>query len=398
MQIDVAPGWPASGTEPRAWEAVPDRGESRRMRLRARGPYQACVPPFIATLPFPPIDPETAIVAEDAVTELARFDAEYGRHTAPLASILLRSESSSSSEIEQLTAQPKNVALAELGAKTGPNARLVVANVRAMEAAISLSSELSTGTVIAMQRALLEATHPEYTGRWRQQPVWIGAGPSNSPHTASFVPPHHDRVPELMEDLIEFCLRTDIPLLAQIAVAHAQFETIHPFPDGNGRTGRALVHAMLHRTGVTENLTVPVSAGLLQDTHEYFDALSAYRQGELRPIIAVFAQAFTAALANGRLLASDLEKFHSHARESTSARRGSAGRRCIDLLVQHPVINAQIVARELGVTAQNAQNGIDRLVADGILVPSSTGRRNRTYEAVPVLEALDRFAARARRR
>ncbi len=397
MNINDAYAWPALETEQRQWEASPDRGESRRARLRARGPYQASVPPFIADQPFPRIDAETAVLAEDAITELARFDAVYGQYTAPFAAILLRSESASSSEIEQLTAQPKNIAMAELGVKSGPNAKLVVANVRAMEAAIALSSELSADAIIAMQKALLEDSHPQFTGAWRQQQVWIG-GLSNSPHSASFVPPHQDRVSALMDDFVRFCQRTDLPLLPQIAVAHAQFETIHPFPDGNGRTGRALVHSMLHRFGVTRALTVPVSAGLLQDTHGYFDALTAYRDGDLRPIVAAFAQAFTSALANGRQLVSDLEDFRNWARDTTSARRASAGWRSIDLLIKHPVIDATTIATELEVTARNARNGIDRLVSDGIISPTSASRRNRTYEAPTVLEALDQFAERARRR
>jgi Fic family protein len=95
-----------------------------------------------------------------------------------------------------------------------------------------------------------------------------------------FNPPHHDHVPVLIDDLVAFARRTDIPLLTQAAVAHAQFETIHPFPDGNGRTGRALIHSMLRGHGLTHNVTVPVSAGLLTDTSAYFDALTAYREGE----------------------------------------------------------------------------------------------------------------------
>ncbi|WP_417233665.1 Fic family protein [Arthrobacter sp.] len=390
--------WPAVGSEQLPWDAPHDPAASHRARLRARGPYTSSIPPFIAGLRVPPLDAATEVAAEDALTELARFDAEFGRYTAPFASILLRSESASSSEIEQLTAHPKGIALAELGGKAGPNARLVVANVRAMEAAIELSSGLDTAAIIAMQKALLEDTHPEYTGTWRNQPVWVGGGIANSPHSASFVPPHHERVPALMEDLVSFCQRTDVPLLAHIAVVHAQFETIHPFPDGNGRTGRALVHSLLHRFGMTRSLTIPVSAGLLQDTAGYFDALTAYRRGNLQPIVGAFTTALTAALSNGRQLVSDLEEFHRWAMEATSARRGSAGWRSIELLIRHPVIDARTVAGELGVTAQNAQYGIDRLVADGILAPTSASRRNRTYEATAVLEALGKFAERARRR
>ena len=73
-----------------------------------------------------------------------------------------------------------------------------------------------------------------------------------------------------MDDLVAFLGRLDIPVLAHVAIAHAQFETIHPFPDGNGRTGRAIVQAMLRHSRVTTNITVPVSAGLLHDAEGYY--------------------------------------------------------------------------------------------------------------------------------
>src|SRR5690606_7915987 len=115
-------------------------------------------------------------------------------------------------------------------------------------------------------------------------------------------PPHHERVPDLMDDVMRYARRTDVPALAHTAIAHAQFETIHPFPDGNGRTGRALVQGMLRAAGVTAHGTVPVSAGLLGDTDGYFRALTAFRAGDARPIIETLAEAAFAAVANGRAL------------------------------------------------------------------------------------------------
>lgn len=390
--------WPPVDWDQHSWEAKPTQVESHRARLRARGPYSAAVPPFIGDRALPLLSPETTVLAEDAVTELVRFDGEYGAITAPFAAILLRSESASSSEIEHLTAQPRNIALAELGLKSGPNARLIVANTRAMEAAIALAADLDEKAIIAMQEALLVDSHPEYTGCWRNQQVWIGGGAANSPHSAAFVPPHSNRVPDLMADLVAFARRADLPVMPQLAITHAQFETIHPFPDGNGRTGRALIHAMLHRLGITRHVIAPLSAGLLQDTGGYFDALTAYREGSPEPIINAFSAAVSSALESSRMLVSDLEEFRQWARVTTSARRGSAGQRTLELLLQHPVIDAKTVASLLGVTAQNAQAGLDRLVADGILVPSGMGRRNRTFESRDVLEALEAFAQRARRR
>jgi Fic family protein len=249
-----------------------------------------------------------------------------------------------------------------------------------------------------VQQALLGDEQPEDTGGWRTQQVWIGGGYGNSPHGALFVPPHKSRVPALMDDLLAFVSRTDIPALAQIAIAHAQFETIHPFPDGNGRTGRALVQAMLHRLGITQNVTAPVSAGLLRDTRGYFEALTEYRSGNVEPIIQAFARASTEAVVNGRSLVAELTRIRAVWEQTTSGRRGSAGRRLLDVLQRQPVIDAKLAAEELGVEARNAQNGIDRLVADGILFQIGTRARNRVYEAREVLAALDDFAARAKRR
>ncbi len=329
--------------------------------------------------------------------ELSRFDAEFGAIAAPFASILLRSESAASSEIERLTAGPRGIAMAELGRTSSPHAKLIVANVRAMEAAIALAGDLDESSVIAMHRVLLEDTHPEFTGDWRREPVWVG-GVGNSPHGANFVAPRFDRVPALMHDALAFARRADWPVLPQVAIAHAQFETVHPFPDGNGRTGRALVHAMLHRLEITRNVTVPVSAGLLQDTERYFGALTSFRAGDAGPIVRVFTDAVTSGIKNGRQLVDDLTYIGAIWRTKSTSRAGSSADRILDLLQRQPVVDAQLVGRELGVTTQNAQIGIDRLVEDGVLTQIGENRRHRAYEARDVLTVLDQFAQRARRR
>jgi Fic family protein len=400
MDAEAVPhsGWPPIKLEQREWQRREAPGQSRRATLRARGPYEAAVPALISTLPMPALDTETVTSAEDAIVELGRFDGEVGSIAAPFSAILLRSESAASSEIAQLTASAKSIALAELGRRTGTNSRLIVGNVRAMEAAIDMAEDLDVSSIIAMQGEILREAQPEHTGGWRTEQVWIGGGYSNSPHSASFVPPHHDRVAALMDDLVAFARRTDLPALPQIAVAHAQFETVHPFPDGNGRTGRALIQAMLHRLGVTRHVTVPVSAGLLRDTGGYFDALTAYRNGDVSPIIRAVVDASFDAIVNGRRLVDELTDIRSEWERITTARAGSAGRRLLEVLQRQPVIDAKLAGDQLQISARNAQNGIDRLVEDGILHQIGTSERNRAYEARDVLGALDAFAARAKRR
>lgn len=388
--------WPAIGYEARAWARSGDEVGSRRRIRAAAGPYDAAVPPSIAEL-TPPLPADLIALSEDAARELTRFDAEIGILAAPFSSILLRTESASSSAVENLTSSAKQVALAEIGVSSSTNARLVVGNVAAMHAAIALADDLDPTAVLTMHRALLEKSDPHIVGRWRDEQVWIGGG-SISPHHAMFIPPHHERVPASMDDVMAFARRTDLPVLAQIAIAHAQFETIHPFPDGNGRTGRALVQGMLRASGVTENVTVPVSAGLLSDTDAYFRALDAYRDGDVRPIIETLSEAAFSAIANGRTLGRTIIGIASRWDSVVRARRDASVREVMQLLLRQPIVTTALVARERDVSLTAAQSAIDRLVDAGILTQSNAGRRNRQWQATEILQALDDFGARARRR
>ena len=387
--------WPPVGSEERPRQRSGDEIGSRRRILAAAGPYTAAVPAEISGLALA-LPPELVALADDAGRALVRFDAEIGTLTAPFAAILLRAESASSSEVENLTASAKQLALAEIGQTDSVDARLVVRNVAAMEAAIALSDRLDTEAVLTMHRVLLEQSDPGIVGRWRDDQVWIGGG-GLSPHGAVFVPPHHDRVPGLMADVMEFARRVDIPVIAQIAVAHAQFETIHPFPDGNGRTGRALIQGMLRAGGVTRNVTVPVSAGLLGDTGRYFAALTAYRSGDPGPIVETVSEAAFAAVSNGRRLADDVLRIGARWDDEVRVRRDSSVHALRTLLLRQPVITVPLVAAELGVSFPTAEASVQKLLEAGVLTPSGSARRNRRFQADEVLIALDEFGRRARR-
>lgn len=201
-----------------------------------------------------------------------------------------------------------------------------------------------------------------------------------------------------MADLVAFVRRTDLPVLVQAAVAHAQFETIHPFNDGNGRVGRTLLHAMLRRADVTRRLTVPVSAGLLTDTAAYFDALTAYRNGDLAPIVRQLVGASFRAVDNGRHLVADLDRIHRTWAETLPSRRGSAARRLLPLLLDQPAVNVGYVVEATGVALSAAQRAVEQLESAGILRRSGAGQRHRVWVAPDVIDALDAFAERAGRR
>lgn len=394
----VNEAWPRLKTETRTWRSTlpPDVISRKRLDL-VNGPYEASVVPEISGL-VPRVDTETSSAAEDASTALVRFDSEVGNLTAPFASILLRSESASSSQIENLTAGARAIAEAELGERVSGNGPQVVRNVRAMQAALSLSEHIDDASIIAMQAALLEDDHPDMTGRYRNEQVWIG--PSQlGPRGASFVPPHQDRVPEAMRDLEAFIARADLPVVTQAAIAHAQFETIHPFPDGNGRTGRALVQAMLRRGGLTTHVTVPVSAGLLVDVDTYFAALGAYREGDIDPIVRTFAEATLLAIENGKRLAEDVQSVQSSWNERLrGVRAHSSARRLAEIVLEQPVLNAEVAQQRLGVSKPVVYNSLAVLVERGVLQLATSKRRNQIWIADDLIAVLDEFAARAGRR
>lgn len=381
--------WPATTTETLGWTS---RGEHRRDRS---GPYDAAVTAPIAHADLV-MSSELADSIAEATAALRVFDASVDAEYAPLASVLLRSEAVASSRIEGLTASARALAEAELGEGQRANASVIVANVTAMRAAVALSDTLDAESILAMHRALM-VEHPSMAGRWRTEQVWIG-GSFFSPHGADFVAPAHERVPGATDDLVAFLARDDMPAVVQAALAHAQFETIHPFPDGNGRTGRALLAAVLRARGVTQHVTAPVSSGLLARQDDYFAALGSYRAGAPEPIIGLVAEAASAAAVSGEGLLSDLAEVRSRWTPMIAARPDSAVYRVADLLLRQPVVNSAFVSEQLGVAPSIAIRHLRRLAETGVLVETAGRARNRVWRAPDVLEVLDEYAASAGRR
>jgi Fic family protein len=388
----------AIGWEEAYWTPRPDLHHSNRERREQTGPYLRAVPVLIADAQM---DISSALAAEieDASNAIVRFDAEMGAEMSPYSAMLLRSESAASSRIEHLTASARSIAVAEAGdGQRGSNATEIVANTRAMQAAIDMADNLDSHTILTLHRILLDDDPRIEAGEWRTDQVWIGPG-SAGPRIASFVPPAYERVGALMDDLTKFMERNDLPVLAMAAVGHAQFETIHPFPDGNGRTGRALVHAVLRNRGMTSSTTVPISAGLLTDTGVYFDALTAYRDGNTGPIISMMSRASLDAVFSGRTLVSDLRSIRQQWDESLKFRKGSDGVRLADLLIRQPVVTTEIISKELEVLPNNVARLVSPFVDAGILIASKSESRGRLlWRSQDVLAELDSFAERAGRR
>ena len=388
--------WPTVEWEELMW-APTTRAASTSMADAIRRPYLAAITPDVAESAVDlAIDVRT--MAAEASAAIAAFDAEIGATFAPFTALLLRSESAASSQIEQLTASAKAIVMAEAGDQSRLNASIIASNTAAMTTARRLADDLTGDAIIEMHRALLGGSRPDIVGRWRSQPVWIG-GRSASPHGASFVPPSHERVGAAMDDLIRFLNRRDVPAFEQVMIAHAQFETIHPFPDGNGRTGRALIHAALRSLGLAADVTVPISAGLLADTDRYFAALNSYRAGDPNEIVAVAAEATFRALDNGRQLSADVRRAQTRWREAIRDLRSDAlAHRLVEDLAAAPLLYSPDVSKRYGVSTPAANRAIVALEERGVLSRANAGRKFRRWVAHDITDALDAFAERAGRR
>ena len=386
--------WPAAETEELLWEPSASTSFPTR-RMRPAG-YLATVPPMVAGLSVP-LEPEVAARAELAAQELARLDAELGDRFSNYAPILLRSEAASSSQIENLTASARSVFRAEAGLKTGVNAQQVVSNTRALQAAVRLADRIDVAAVLQMHSALMERQSIHEAGRLREEAVWIGRR-SDSPVGAEFVAPHFSRVEPLLDDLVRFAAREDVSPLVAAAIAHAQFETIHPFTDGNGRTGRALAQAVLRGRGVLRNVAVPVSAGLLADVGGYHAALQEYRAGHLAPIVEAFADASLRAVRNTRQLVGELDALRDEWEERLTVRKDSKAWPLLEVVMRKPVLDAATAAGKVGVKAPNVYAALRALESAGVLSATDESRRGRFWRSDEVLDALDRFAKRAGRR
>ena len=394
----AASPWPVVTTEEHAWS--PSEQVLAHLDVFARHrlsrPYRSAVLPPIADHPVR-LESDTLALADEATSTVIRFDERMRALPVPMPTVLLRSESASSSQIEHLTTNARNLALAEIGLASKQNADLVAGNVRAMRAALELDHDLDATLVLAVHAALLDHSDQDIAGSWRDAQVWIGSG-DLSPHGADFVPPHHTRVQAAIDDLMGFAARTDVPALPHAALVHAQFESIHPFIDGNGRTGRVLLHLVLRNHGVARHTTVPVSAGLLRDTSRYFAALAAFQQGEPDPIVRQVAHAAMAAVLNGQQLADDVIRIRATWRERITARRDASAWRLADALLAQPVVDTRTAAALIGVAERNARTAIETLEASDVIAPFTTSSRGRAWQAPMVLEAMDDFAKRAGRR
>lgn len=357
----------------------------------------------------------------DAERDVAELNRDGRRHTSleGLARFLLRAESVASSKIEGLHAGPRRLVEAEAVLAKGGDildyvAAQVIGNIAAMESAVKLATTkdvLSPADIHEVHRVLMaRSPNPELGGVVRNKQNWIG-GSAYNPCSAAFVPPPPEHVAGLLEDLVAYTNGDDHSPLVQAAIAHAQVETIHPYADGNGRAGRALIHVILRRRGLAPTFVPPISLVLATWSSDYIAGLMAFRHasapdsversGAAHVWLRTFASATRRACADAQAYASRIDELVGRWRAGLGrVRRGSA----VDLLLQQlpgvPLLTVESAAALIDRSEVATSAAIGRLVDAGVLVQRNVGRqRYRVFEAPDVLAlftALERVLASPR--
>ena len=378
----------------RRWEGDPGAMGGRKARQSFT--YRAFVPDPIAAIK-PAVTFESAGLISDAETAVGQLNSdERVRGLEAIGALLLRSEAIASSRIEGIELSQQNLARALIDPRAAKGtARAVAANVLAMEQAIAIGDEgrkLAVADILAVHRTLM-ANEPARVlpGAFRGEQNWIG-GRLQNPSDARYVPPPEDRVEPLMADLVEFLNRDDLPAVAQAAIAHAQFETIHPFIDGNGRVGRCLIHVVLRRRDIAPVFVPPISIVLAARANLYVDGLVGFREGRIDEWCASFAWACRKAAALSVDLAARVASLEAEwLQRAGHPRRDSAAARIIPVLPAQPITSAATMRAAIGARHQRALEGLKVLADAGVLRQISEGDYDRHFAADELFDLIEEY-------
>lgn len=390
MSKETKRRWPVHGVETLPWQQQV-RGGTREDRMMRT--VDATIPPFIADLNYSP-SLEEVVASEQALLAVAAADTDAEGHSAALSRFMIRSESSASSKIEHINASANDYAKAIAGNKSNSSATSMVAASHALHemiATVGINGQFDLDLLTQAHHSLMadDPSEAVYAGQLRDMQNWIG-GSDHSPRDALHVPPAPGRVGGLMEDLITYLNRDDVPVLVQASIGHAQFESIHAFTDGSGRIGRALVSAVLRRRGVTRNAVVPLASGLLTRRDDYFAALNTYRLGDPSPLVLLFAQSARVAATESRTTIARLQEMPSNWRMEINPRGGSVAELLIDAFYDHPVMSVhEIVAAAGDATVSQTYRVIDQLTDAGFIEEITGRKKDRVWAASEVIAELD---------
>ncbi|WP_419030859.1 Fic family protein [Collinsella stercoris] len=375
---------------------------------RPSGPYSPYIPDTLSNREFS-FSEQTMLAISRASEAIIRLDSQGVTltNTEPLARLLMRSEAVASSRIEGLSMSAKRLleheALVEIGVTPRPDSTeaAILANIQIMHEHV-FSAHHGDPIDLALLKQinaelLADGLLKDHGGIVRTEQNWIG-GSALDPVGASYIPPVPEEMPRLIDDLLRFCNTSGLPSVAKAALAHAQFESIHPFADGNGRTGRALTLLVLRSGGLMERTLPPISMSIASNRGTYIDALEnlhCTEDDELRSAQEAFIRYFCSAVVDACGLARSFEERIECLRaswvERVRPRRGSAAERLLDVLPGTPVVSIQSAARLTGRSREAARNAIQTLVDNGVLVQNARNKKSNIFSADEVLDAFTLF-------
>ena len=386
----------------------PDGGGTNKAE-RMGGSYHPYLPDTLADYELL-LSPSCARAVADAQEALAKLELSGSRiDTEPLARMMLRAEAVSSSRIEGLEMPAGRLLEYEELDRLGVDHRLdsteaqILGNLHTLVDGLAwaeAASPLTVEEVCELNRVLLAGTRlADRGGVIRAEQNWIGGNRVN-PVGAAYVPPTPDAVPDLMEDLVAFANCSELPPIATAAIAHAQLETIHPFADGNGRAGRALVHLILKKGGTTRVTVPPISLLLATDRERYIANLAAFRfegddETKRREAVNGWVEYFARTTCEACSRASAFEETLLAIREGWRAkvpfREGSAGAQLLDILLGTPVISIKTAQDLTGKSYPAARTAVGELAAAGILRQNAKNRKSGIFVAGDVVEAFNAY-------
>lgn len=377
-------------------------------RERQSGEIRTYLPDKIARLE-PSLKSSTITEITNAQEALINFgfSSKLLTKTDGVARLLLKAEAIGSSQIEGLTIGPRRLLKAQLNLNSNnlhkdEKAAEIIGNINAMEEALTLAvsqNAISIESILTMHEKLLSGTKMQcFGGAIRNEQNWIG-GNSFSPFAAIYIPPAPEYVNDLLEDLIIFCNRTDLPVIMQAAIAHAQFESIHPFIDGNGRTGRALIHLILQKRGICTKFVPPISLILATHSKTYSECLNNYRSDCSEDIelainnwVEFFSIACSEAVKRSIVFENNAAKLiEGWKKKLDPIRKDSHALRLLDILPGMPIFTANQASSAINVSISNIIPTLNRFEKEGILKQVNAGKRNRVYEAIGAISLYNMF-------
>ena len=340
----------------------------------------------------------SGIQAEEAAAERAIHSIKNHVELEPLAPILLRSEGIASSRIEGEVASTRRIFEAEYAPDdvSDRQAQRIVNSIRVMSDVVAAPERGIKREDFDRWHALLFDDIPVMfePGVVRTKQNWIGTR-TDTPVGADFIPPPPELVNGALNDLADFVNRVDVAPLTQAAVAHAHFETIHPYPDGNGRVGRALVYIGWAYRGTSTVVNPPISKILVENREAYVDGLTAYRRGDVDAWLLFFFQVVESAVSYTKSLGLRLQRLNEKwFNRLAGTHEDALARRLVDQLTERPILAASEVAERFDVTERGARAALDDLAERGILTfrslhKTKRGRPAKVYEATELFETLD---------